>query len=76
MQKTPYVFPIIGGRKIEHLHQNIEALEVALTPEHIKYLESILPFDIGFPAIHFVGQLSFYEGQHSLNDFFTTGNGG
>ncbi|KAI0077418.1 Aldo/keto reductase [Panus rudis PR-1116 ss-1] len=50
MQKTPYVFPIIGGRKVEHLHANIEALEIALTPEHIKYLESILPFDKGFPT--------------------------
>ena len=22
MQKAPFVFPIIGGRKVEHLHQN------------------------------------------------------
>lgn len=28
---------------------NLEALDIALTPEHIKYLESILPFDPGFP---------------------------
>ena len=49
MQKTPYVFPIIGGRKVEHLEANLEALEIVLTPEHIKYLESIVPFDSGFP---------------------------
>ncbi|KAN0074747.1 NADP-dependent oxidoreductase domain containing protein [Tylopilus felleus] len=49
MQKTPYVFPIIGGRKVEHLQANLEALEIVLTPEHIKYLESIVPFDPGFP---------------------------
>jgi aryl-alcohol dehydrogenase-like predicted oxidoreductase len=49
MQKTPYVFPIIGGRKVEHLEANLEALEIVLTPEHIKYLESIVPFDPGFP---------------------------
>ncbi|KAI0072392.1 Aldo/keto reductase [Panus rudis PR-1116 ss-1] len=49
MQKVPYVFPIIGGRKVEHLHKNIEALEISLTPEHIKYLESVKPFDVGFP---------------------------
>lgn len=54
MQKAPYVFPIIGGRKVEHLHQNIGSLDVALTPEHIQYLESILPFDLGFPASRFV----------------------
>lgn len=47
--KTPYVFPIVGGRKVEHLLQNIEALEIALTDEQIAYLESIIPFDPGFP---------------------------
>ncbi|KAH8112134.1 aryl-alcohol dehydrogenase [NADP+] [Phellopilus nigrolimitatus] len=49
MQKTPYVFPIIGGRKVEHLLANIEALKISLSHEQIKYLESILPFDPGFP---------------------------
>ncbi|KAK7678072.1 hypothetical protein QCA50_013481 [Cerrena zonata] len=53
MQKTPYVFPIIGGRKIEHLKQNLEGLDVVLTQEHITYLESILPFDLGFPTSRF-----------------------
>ncbi|KAN0087416.1 hypothetical protein V8E55_006037 [Tylopilus felleus] len=50
MQKTPYVFPIIGGRNVEHLEANLEALETVLTPEHIKNLESIVPFDPGFPT--------------------------
>ena len=50
MQKVPYVFPIIGGRKVEQLEANLEALEIVLTPEHIKYLESIVPFDPGFPT--------------------------
>jgi len=51
MQKpgVPYVFPIIGGRKVEHLLSNIEALEIVLTPEHIAYLEGINAFDQGFP---------------------------
>ncbi|KIJ64642.1 hypothetical protein HYDPIDRAFT_175568 [Hydnomerulius pinastri MD-312] len=50
MQKTPYVFPIIGGRKVEHLHGNLEALEISLTVEQVRYLESVLPFEAGFPA--------------------------
>ncbi|TCD60122.1 hypothetical protein EIP91_010696 [Steccherinum ochraceum] len=50
MQKTPYVFPLVGGRKVEQLMSNIEALDVSLTPTHIAYLESILPFDKGFPC--------------------------
>ena len=54
LQKTPYVFPIIGGRKVEHLHSNLEALEIGLTQKQIAYLESILPFDPGFPYKYFV----------------------
>ena len=54
MQKAPYVFPIIGGRKVEHLHQNLEALEISLTPEQIKTLDNIVPFDKGFPFSGFV----------------------
>ncbi|KAJ3926920.1 MAG: NADP-dependent oxidoreductase domain-containing protein [Lentinula lateritia] len=49
MQKTPYVFPIIGGRKIEHLQENIKALDIWLSEEQIQFLEGILPFDPGFP---------------------------
>lgn len=50
MQKTPYVFPIVGGRKIEHLMDNIDALNISLSSEQIAYLEGVLPFDVGFPA--------------------------
>ncbi|KAJ7792719.1 Aldo/keto reductase [Mycena leptocephala] len=49
MQKVPYCFPIIGGRKIEHLTSNIEALDISLSSEQIAYLESVVPFDPGFP---------------------------
>ncbi len=49
MQKTPYVFPVIGCRKLEQLQANTEALDIALSPEQIKYLENVLPFDLGFP---------------------------
>ena len=50
MQKTTNVFPIIGGRKVEHLMSNLEALEIALSDEQIKFIESVLPFDPGFPS--------------------------
>ena len=49
MQKTPYVFPIVGGRKVEHLMANIEALEITLSNDQIKYLESVVSFEPGFP---------------------------
>lgn len=56
MAKAPYVFPIIGGRKVEHLHDNIQALKIKLTDKQIEYLESIVPFVPGFPN-NFVGML-------------------
>ena len=58
MQKAPYVFPIIGGRKVEHLHANIEALDIALSDEQIKELESAIPFDPGFPSSFFVSPMT------------------
>ncbi|GAB7352300.1 hypothetical protein MBLNU459_g2753t1 [Dothideomycetes sp. NU459] len=49
MQKTPYVFPILGGRKIEHLKQNIEALGLELSREEIDEINDATGFDVGFP---------------------------
>ena len=54
MQKTINVFPIIGGRKIEHLKDNIKALSIHLTDKQIETLESVVPFEIGFPN-NFIG---------------------
>ncbi|KIJ47162.1 hypothetical protein M422DRAFT_28848 [Sphaerobolus stellatus SS14] len=49
MHKTKYVFPIIGGRKVEQLYANLEALDIRLTAEQIKEIESVHPFEPGFP---------------------------
>ncbi|KAI0459518.1 aldo/keto reductase [Xylaria acuta] len=49
MHKTPYVFPIIGGRTVDHLRDNIEALTLSLSEDDIKEIESAAPFDLGFP---------------------------
>ncbi|KXJ85814.1 aldo/keto reductase [Microdochium bolleyi] len=49
IHKTPYVVPIVGGRKIEHLKGNIEALNLTLSPDEIKEIEAAVPFDMGFP---------------------------
>ena len=54
MQKTTHVFPIIGGRKVEHLMANIEALSISLSEEQIKELEAVIPFSPGFPHNFFV----------------------
>lgn len=54
MCKSPNVFPIVGGRKIEHLHDNIQALSIRLTEKQIQFLESATEFDVGFPN-NFIG---------------------
>ena len=47
--KSPYVFPIVGGRKIEHLKSNIEALSIELSDEEVDEIDAAAPFDHGFP---------------------------
>ena len=36
MARAPYVFPIVGGRKVEHLEANIASLDIRLTAEEIQ----------------------------------------
>ena len=49
MQKTTHVFPIIGGRKVEQFEANLQALDIKLSPEQVKFLEDASPFERGFP---------------------------
>ena len=61
--KSPYVFPIVGGRKIEHLKGNIEALGVELTDDELDEIDAAAPFDHGFP-LNFVFE---YGGEKKYN---------
>ncbi|KAF5355391.1 hypothetical protein D9757_012545 [Collybiopsis confluens] len=45
LHKAPYMFSIIGGRKVEHLLSNMEALDISLSKEQMEYLDSLQPFD-------------------------------
>ncbi|KAF6805830.1 aryl-alcohol dehydrogenase [Colletotrichum musicola] len=47
--KARDVFPIIGGRKVEHLQDNIKALSIRLTEDQVRRIEGYKEFDIGFP---------------------------
>ena len=49
MQKQPYVFPILGGNKIDQLKVNIEALKISLSNVQIEEIENAIPFELGFP---------------------------
>jgi aryl-alcohol dehydrogenase-like predicted oxidoreductase len=57
MHKTPYVFPIVGGRKVEHLEGNIVALSISLSEADIKEIEEVYEFDPGFPHTFLSGTL-------------------
>lgn len=56
-QKTPYVFPIVGARKLEHIQGVVPALGVSLTAEDIEKIESAYTFDPGFPHTFLSGTL-------------------
>jgi len=72
MHKTTHVFPVVGARKVEHLLANIDALNISLTRKHIAYLESINPFDRGFPSTQFVSR-AFCCAFHCVNVTFRIG---
>jgi diketogulonate reductase-like aldo/keto reductase len=79
MAKQPYIFPIVGVRKVEHLQDNIEALKVRLTAEEIKEIEEAYSFKLGFPhdmighhpsqnwMLQMSGHYDWVESQKSLN---------
>ncbi|KAL3455986.1 NADP-dependent oxidoreductase domain-containing protein [Aspergillus heterothallicus] len=57
IHKSPYVFPIVGGRKVEHLDGNIDALHTVLEDDEIERIESSFDFDPGFPHTFLSGTL-------------------
>lgn len=63
--KAPNVLPLVGGRKVEHLKDNIKGLEIKLSAEEIEFLEKQEDFDIGFPST-FIGQDWQLAGKPSL----------
>ncbi|KZT58599.1 putative AAD14-putative aryl-alcohol reductase [Calocera cornea HHB12733] len=61
MHKQAYVFPIIGGKKVEHLKDNIKALDIKLTPGQVDFLDAAVPFDLGFPMNIMGGDPALYR---------------
>jgi len=49
LQASPYVFPLVGGRKVEHLQDNIKALNINLSRAQIEELEAVIPMKPRFP---------------------------
>jgi aryl-alcohol dehydrogenase-like predicted oxidoreductase len=47
--RAPYVFPLVGGRTVDHIKGNIDALKLRLTEEDVKEIEAPYQLDLGFP---------------------------
>jgi len=44
------VIPIVGARRVDHLLDNLTALEVALTPSQVARLDAVSAPDLDYPA--------------------------
>ena len=44
------VVPILGARRVEHLTDNLAALAVSLTPEHLRALDEVSAPTLSYPA--------------------------
>ena len=44
------VVPILGARRLEHLQNNLAALEVTLSPDHLRALDAVSAPDLNYPA--------------------------
>ncbi|KAF2649436.1 Aldo/keto reductase [Lophiostoma macrostomum CBS 122681] len=45
--KYSCTYPIVAGRKVEHLRGSMECLKITMTEKQIKHLEGIIPFNRG-----------------------------
>lgn len=43
------MYPIVGGRKVDHLKGNIEALGLRLDEDELDKIDNAYGFEIGFP---------------------------
>lgn len=77
MQKTTHVFPILGVKSVEQFEANLDALNVALTDEHLEQIDSTIPWDTGFPhnmlvsatETHHTQQCNFITGRWNRDQF-------
>ena len=71
MAKQPYIFPIVGIRKIEHLHDNIGGLTVRLNKEEMKEIDESSDFIGQHPSQNGIlqrfGHCDWVEREKSLN---------
>ena len=49
MHAAPDVYPIVGGRSINHLRSNVEALKIRLSEEELQEIEAAYGWKFPFP---------------------------
>lgn len=49
IRRTRYCFPILGGRKVDHLKDNVTAFDIELSDEQVKHLEDVVQIEKPFP---------------------------
>ncbi|KAH8595790.1 hypothetical protein B0O99DRAFT_686325 [Bisporella sp. PMI_857] len=57
LHKTSHMLLLVGGRKVEHILGNIQALETELDEADMAKIESAYRFDAGFPHPFLSGSL-------------------
>jgi aryl-alcohol dehydrogenase-like predicted oxidoreductase len=50
LARSQTVVPIVGARRLEHLHGNLAGLEVNLSPEHLRVLDEVSAPQLSYPA--------------------------
>ncbi|KAI0761787.1 norsolorinic acid reductase [Trametes elegans] len=63
LAKSPYVFPIVGGKNPAQLEEAIQGAEIVLTPEQMRTLENSAPFSPGFPYMYFGSDPALSDGR-------------
>ncbi|KAL4796666.1 NADP-dependent oxidoreductase domain-containing protein [Aspergillus venezuelensis] len=71
MHKAPYIYPVIGLRKVEHLLANIDALTIDLSKEDMHEIDAAVPFDPGFPNSFLFGAKK-YDLTKTASDIWLT----
>ena len=74
MAKYPWMYPIVGGRTVEHLKANIKALDIWLMEDEVKEIEEACPFERGFPHSMMAPQIT--SGEITAADCWVIANAG
>jgi aryl-alcohol dehydrogenase-like predicted oxidoreductase len=48
-QQPQTIIPILGGRQVEQIQQNLACLDFELTPAHMEQLDQVSTIELGFP---------------------------